>query len=77
MRHTHVWPLSSVSTPTEEVVRVLAVEAWSAEDMSSDVDTPNLDYKRTNNVDIYIATMRMKVVGFAFHHICILNSNRL
>ena len=44
---------------------------------SSDVETPNLDYKRTNNIYIYIATMRMIVIGFAFHPICILNSNKL
>ena len=34
-------------------VGVWTAEAWTAEDASSDVDSPNLDYKRTNNVDIY------------------------
>ena len=33
-------------------VGVWTAEAWTAEDASSDVDAPNLDYKRTNNVDI-------------------------
>ena len=36
---------------------------------SSDVDTLNLDYKRTNNIYIYLATMRIMVVGFAFLHL--------
>ena len=35
--------------------------------MSSDMDILNLDYKRTNNVYIYLATMRIMVVGLAFH----------
>ena len=55
----------------EKTVGVWTAEAWTAEDVSSDVDTPNLDYKRTNNIDIYIATMRMSVVSFAFHPICV------
>ena len=43
---------------------------WTAEDdASSDVDTLNLDYKRTNNIYIYLATMRIMVVGFAFLHL--------
>ena len=61
--------------PQSGSVGVWTAEVWTVEDASSDVDTPNLDYKRTNNVDIYIVTMRMMVVGFAFHPICILNFN--
>ena len=57
-------------------VGVWTAEAWTVEEASSDVDALNLDYKRTNNVDIYIATMRMSVVSFAFHPICVLNSNK-
>ena len=51
------------------VVGVWTPEAWTTEDnASSDVDAPNSDYKRTNNV---------YDVGFAFHPICVLNPNRL
>ena len=59
-----------------ESVGVWTAEVWTVENTSSDVDAPNLDYKRTNNIDIYIATMRITVVSFAFHHICVLNFNR-
>ena len=57
------------------MLKFWTAEVWTVKDTSSDVDAPNLDYKRTNNVDICITTMRMTVVGFDFHNICVLNSN--
>ena len=44
---------------------------------TSDVNALNLDYKRTNNIYIYLAAMRIMVVGLTFHSICVLNSNSL
>ena len=56
-------------------VELWIAEVWTVEDASSDVDAPNLDYKRTNNIDIYIATMRITVVSFTLHPTCVFNSN--
>ena len=50
-------------------IGVWAAEAWTAEnDASPNVDTFDSDYKRIDkHIYIYLATIRIMVVGFTFH----------
>ena len=46
-------------------------------DVSPNVDMFDLDYKKDRQTYTYLTTMRIEVISFAFHPICILNFNRL
>ena len=57
-------------------VGVCAGEAWTVEnDASPNVDT--FDLQKDRQMYIYLTTMRIEVVGFVLHIICVLNSNIL